>query len=104
MSSPDGGRSVFGFLAAVIDDARCDTCNNHAPVAGGLMNATTGDVVCVCRWCLATLLSEVTGFGFVNQLLSWETLRNSKRPTPWKGWQRVQVGQDLDPSREVPQD
>lgn len=89
-SQHDGSPELDSVLdMGVVETGRCDVCRNDFNIGLGLAAPDGTPLVGICRWCLAIGLQSVTGYGVLNQLLSWETLRNSRRVTAWRGWRKV---------------
>lgn len=85
----------------VVSDGACDSCGNMFTKGLALASPSGEPLAAFCQWCIANGLQAVTGYGVLNQLLSWETLRNSRRVTPWRGWHKISLP-DLVPSDEPP--
>lgn len=74
-----------------IDSGECDACG-MAFSHGGAMRAPSGiGLVALCQWCLAVWLTDLTGFGVVQQLLAWESTRSHRNPARWETFRRATI-------------
>lgn len=67
-------------------DGQCDACGKQFSRGMGVREQNGILLTALCRWCIALVMDDVTGFKVSDQLLDWELKRNSRRITKWRGW------------------